>query len=104
LPGYFETLRSRILEGRTFTEADNASGQKLAVIDQSLAEKVFPNQSALERRICVYIPDPTWLRVIGVVEHQRLHTLADRGREQIDRKSTRLNSSHQIISYAVFCL
>ncbi len=83
LPGYFETLHSRILEGRTFTEADNASGQKLAVIDQSLAEKVFPNQSALERRICVYIPDPTWLRVIGVVEHQRLHTLADRGREQI---------------------
>src|SRR5258708_24387484 len=25
-------------------------------------------------------------------------------RERIDRKSTRLNSSHQIISYAVFCL
>src|SRR5258708_29535200 len=24
--------------------------------------------------------------------------------EQVDRKSTRLNSSHQIISYAVFCL
>src|SRR5258708_25170405 len=27
-----------------------------------------------------------------------------RGREGQDRKSTRLNSSHQIISYAVFCL
>src|SRR5258708_28527711 len=26
------------------------------------------------------------------------------GRAQQDRKSTRLNSSHQIISYAVFCL
>src|SRR5258708_15087307 len=26
------------------------------------------------------------------------------GDEKIDRKSTRLNSSHQIISYAVFCL
>src|SRR5258708_21887520 len=25
-------------------------------------------------------------------------------REKLDRKSTRLNSSHQIISYAVFCL
>jgi putative ABC transport system permease protein len=83
LPGYFETLHSRLLEGRTFTEADNTSGRKLAVIDQSLAEKVFPHQSALDRLVCVYIPDPTWLRVIGVVEHQRLHTLADRGREQI---------------------
>src|SRR5258708_18803567 len=26
------------------------------------------------------------------------------GRRKLDRKSTRLNSSHQIISYAVFCL
>src|SRR5258708_10978929 len=25
-------------------------------------------------------------------------------KEEVDRKSTRLNSSHQIISYAVFCL
>jgi putative ABC transport system permease protein len=83
LPGYFETLHSRVLEGRTFSEADNANGLGLAVIDQSLAQAVFPNQSALDRRICVYIPDPTWLRVIGVVEHQRLHTLAHTGREQI---------------------
>src|SRR5258708_17309512 len=30
----------------------------------------------------------------------KLHALV----EMIDRKSTRLNSSHQIISYAVFCL
>src|SRR5947208_11349859 len=28
----------------------------------------------------------------------------EKGRSVIDRKSTRLNSSHQIISYAVFCL
>jgi putative ABC transport system permease protein len=83
LPGYFETLHSRILEGRTFTEADNASGRNLAVIDQTLAEKAFPNRSALGRRICVNIPDPTWLEVIGVVGHQRLHSLADPGREQI---------------------
>src|SRR5258708_24584478 len=27
-----------------------------------------------------------------------------RGEQLVDRKSTRLNSSHQIISYAVFCL
>src|SRR5258708_30479759 len=32
------------------------------------------------------------------------HCLRDRFRHLQDRKSTRLNSSHQIISYAVFCL
>src|SRR5258708_29515788 len=40
------------------------------------------------------------------VEHPvtELVTGLDLVREMVDRKSTRLNSSHQIISYAVFCL
>src|SRR5258708_25735033 len=33
-----------------------------------------------------------------------LSLLLSRWRDELDRKSTRLNSSHQIISYAVFCL
>src|SRR5436190_16374620 len=35
--------------------------------------------------------------------HQLLVVLAHRGKD-VDRKSTRLNSSHTVISYAVFCL
>src|SRR5256885_6132452 len=31
-------------------------------------------------------------------------TVLDDGRHGLDRKSTRLNSSHLVISYAVFCL
>src|SRR5258708_22144573 len=37
----------------------------------------------------------------GVVDVERQHGQAVHA---VDRKSTRLNSSHQIISYAVFCL
>jgi putative ABC transport system permease protein len=83
LPGYFETLRTRVLQGRIFTEADNASRRGLAVIDQAVAAKAFPNQSAVGQRICVRIPDPEWLEVIGVVEHQRLGSLAVPGQDQI---------------------
>src|SRR5258708_14971126 len=36
--------------------------------------------------------------------HSALHDHAAGGNYRTDRKSTRLNSSHQIISYAVFCL
>src|SRR2546426_6929126 len=35
---------------------------------------------------------------------ESLHAAAPRGRRLRDRKSTRLNSSHLVISYAVFCL
>src|SRR2546426_2951125 len=41
---------------------------------------------------------------IGIVVLSALKTLADRRRLREDRKSTRLNSSHLVISYAVFCL
>src|SRR5438552_11591217 len=42
---------------------------------------------------------------IGVTDvHQRIHVIVANAHLQRDRKSTRLNSSHQIISYAVFCL
>src|SRR5437773_9927956 len=47
-------------------------------------------------------PVPGVLRVgHGVVAGRRFH---DPGQERGDRKSTRLNSSHITISYAVFCL
>src|SRR5438552_8396294 len=36
--------------------------------------------------------------------HLEIPGVLDRKRNRLDRKSTRLNSSHQIISYAVFCL
>jgi predicted permease len=83
LPGYFETLRARFLEGRPFTAADNAARRNVAIIDQSLAAKAFPNRSALGQRICVYVPDSTCLEIIGVIEHQRIHSLADVGFDQI---------------------
>src|SRR5438552_19136207 len=38
------------------------------------------------------------------VERARRHECPSLSRSSQDRKSTRLNSSHQIISYAVFCL
>src|SRR5258708_2578408 len=45
----------------------------------------------------------SYLRATTDVEHSPIEELIIR-KEEGDRKSTRLNSSHQIISYAVFCL
>src|SRR5271156_598323 len=85
LPGYFEVMRTPLLGGRTFTDADNAPGRNLVVIDQLLAEKAYPGQSAVGKRILIRIrtPEPEWVEVIGVVAHQRDESLAERGREQV---------------------
>jgi predicted permease len=83
LPGYFETLRTKLIEGRTFTDADNNLNAKVVVIDRILAAKTFPNQSAVGKRLLVRIRTevPETFEVIGVVAHQRHTTLSMDGRE-----------------------
>jgi putative ABC transport system permease protein len=84
-PGYFETLRTKLIAGRTFTDADSDPDRNLVVVDEFLARKAFPNESAVGKRILIRIrtPEPEWVEIIGVVAHQRVTSLADPGREQV---------------------
>jgi putative ABC transport system permease protein len=85
LPGYFETLHTPLLAGRTFTDADNAPDRKGVIVDRFLAAKAFPGQSAVGKRLLIRVrtPEPEWVEVLGVVAHQRDTSLAVPGREQI---------------------
>ena len=83
MPGYFETLRTPLLAGRTFTEDDNAPGRNVVVVDQLFAAEAFPNESAVGKRILLPDPATPWAEVIGVVAHQRLFSLSDPGRETV---------------------
>jgi len=84
-PGYFETLRTPLVAGRTFTEADNDPQRPLVMVDTVLAAKAFPNESAVGKRILIRIrtPEPEWVEIIGVVGHQRVTSLSEPGREQL---------------------
>jgi putative ABC transport system permease protein len=85
LPGYFEAVRTPILAGRSFNDADNAPDRDGVIVDQMLAAKAFPGQSALGKRILIRArgPQPEWVQIIGVAAHQHAESLADPGREQI---------------------
>jgi putative ABC transport system permease protein len=85
LPGYIESMRTRLIAGRTFTDADNRDSAKTIMIDRKLAAKAFPNESAVGKRLLVRLrgAEPELLEVIGVVDHQRHETLASDGREAI---------------------
>lgn len=85
LPGYFEAMGTTLLAGRTFTPEDSAPDRNLLIVDQSLAAKAFPNESAVGKRILfrVRTPEAQWGEIIGVVAHQRNSSLVEPGREQI---------------------
>ena len=85
LPGYFEAMGTTLLAGRTFTQDDNTPDRNLLIIDQALAAKAFPNESAVGKRILfrVRTPEAQWGEIIGVVAHQRNTSLIEPGREQL---------------------
>ncbi|HXL22111.1 MAG TPA: ABC transporter permease [Candidatus Dormibacteraeota bacterium] len=85
LPGYFEAMHTPLLAGRTFTEADNQPKRNVVLVDKLLADKAFPGQPAVGKRILIRIqtPEPQWVEIIGVVAHQREESLAEPGREQV---------------------
>ncbi|MEN3328520.1 MAG: hypothetical protein V7638_3327 [Acidobacteriota bacterium] len=85
LPGYFEAMGTTLLAGRTFTPEDSKPDRNLLIVDQALAAKAFPNESAVGKRILfrVRTPEAQWGEIIGVVAHQRNTSLVEQGREQI---------------------
>jgi len=85
LPGYFETMQTSLLEGRTFTDDDNQPGRTYAVVDKILADRAYPGKSTVGKRILIRIqtPEPVWVDIIGVVAHERGVSLSEPGREQV---------------------
>ncbi len=85
IPGYFETMHTPVLAGRTFTEDDEQPNRDYVIVDEDLAKKAFPGESAVGKRILTRIqtPQAVFVQIIGVVGHQREESLAVRGREQI---------------------
>ena len=85
LPGYFEAMGTKLLEGRTFSPEDSTPDRNVLIIDQALAAKAFPNESAVGKRILfrVRTPEAQWGEIIGVVAHQRNTSLIEPGREQL---------------------
>jgi putative ABC transport system permease protein len=86
-PTLFDAIGARLVEGRAFTEADNPKGQPVVIVDERLARRAWPAQSAVGKRLGV---DPqsighptTWVTVAGVVRHLRHRTLLEEVREQV---------------------
>jgi putative ABC transport system permease protein len=52
-PGYYQTFGIRISRGRAFTEADVATGQRVAIVNSALVKKYMPNVDPLTQRVAV---------------------------------------------------
>ena len=81
-PDYFLVLGTGIREGRSFTAADRAGSEPVAITSETLARRLWPNESAVGHRVRVVEgagssePAATWRTVVGVAQDVR-QTYAD---------------------------
>jgi hypothetical protein len=68
-PGYFEAMGMRLLRGRFFDQTDGPSTQQVALINEALARRHFPNEDPLGHTIQYgnMDGDNHLLRIVGVV-------------------------------------
>ncbi|HEV3459619.1 MAG TPA: ABC transporter permease [Thermoanaerobaculia bacterium] len=66
---FFRTLRIPVVAGRVFTDRDDAKSLPVAIVNQTLARRLWPHGSALGQRIKQGYPqDPSpWREIVGVV-------------------------------------
>jgi predicted permease len=65
---FFSLLGVPVLAGHDFTEADRRSKEPVAIVSQSLAQRMFPSRDVLNRHVSVKWPvgEPTSYRIVGV--------------------------------------
>ncbi len=69
-PGYLRAMETPVLHGRTLTDQDNVDAMKVALINQTMANQLWPNQNPIGKRI--RFPDSDlnplrWRTIVGVV-------------------------------------
>ena len=82
---FFLTMGVALLRGRTFTDADNAQGQLVAIVNQKLSGHFWPGQNPIGKQIRWGTPDLStpWMTVVGEVEDVKQDAPDQEASEQI---------------------
>ena len=56
-----------LVEGRTFTEQDNAEAPKVIIINQTMVRRYFGSEDPIGKRMVIGWGAPVWRQIVGVV-------------------------------------
>jgi predicted permease len=73
-PGYFKTFRIQLLAGRDFTDLDVDSAPRVTVINETMAQRLWPEQDAVGRMLKVNGHEA---RIVGVAKAGKYRALND---------------------------
>ena len=76
-PGFFKTMQIPILEGRDFDDRDQQKTQRVVIVNQRMAQTLWPGESAVGKRIFIGAESRDALEVVGVVKTGKYRALAE---------------------------
>ena len=76
-PPYFETMRITVLRGRTFSDADNVTAPRVAIINQTMAARFWPREDAIGKRFSMDSDTGPFMEVVGVTANGKYRTVAE---------------------------
>ena len=76
-PGYFETMGTRIVRGRPFSEMDRAGSERVAVVSEAMAGVLWPGDNPIGKCMRVSADSMPCTTVIGVAEDAVQNSLTD---------------------------
>ena len=79
-PHYFSTLGIRVVAGRPFDTRDKADTTPVMIVSRYFAERMFPNESPIGKRVRSWRDENILREVVGVVDEVRYWGLAERER------------------------
>ncbi|HMD20988.1 MAG TPA: ABC transporter permease [Alloacidobacterium sp.] len=69
--GYFDTIGTRIIQGREFVEADTSAGRLVAVVNKTFANKFFKDGNAIGQHFRLDLKTTVNYEIVGVTEDAR---------------------------------
>ena len=73
-PDYFRTMSIPVLQGRAFTDQDNSTAPLKVMINQALAQRDFPDENPIGKRVAFTREDPGengWFEIVGITANVR---------------------------------
>jgi putative ABC transport system permease protein len=82
-PGYFETMGTHVVKGRTFTADDREDVSPVAVLNDVMAERYWPGQDVIGKRFKIGSTTPVWITVVGVIKQVHHNAVAEQPRAEM---------------------
>ncbi|HZM59476.1 MAG TPA: ABC transporter permease [Vicinamibacterales bacterium] len=79
-PGYFKTLDLSIVRGREFTPADVAADAPVAIVDETIARRLWPGSDPIGKRVQNSNEKEPWREVVGIARDAKFLSLTESAR------------------------